>query len=75
VDARSPRLDPSSPLLDLTRDTVFSRIDLVFGGDDDVEEPIAHTVAGLFGPPGRLALDLMRSAAETARRRREEAHP
>jgi hypothetical protein len=33
VDARSPRLDPSSPFLGLTRDTVFSRIDLVFGGD------------------------------------------
>ena len=67
-------------------DALFFSRDLVVTGDteavvclrnalDDVDEPVAHTVAAMFGPPGRLALDLMRSAAETARRRREEAHP
>ncbi|WP_199533325.1 SCP2 domain-containing protein [Rhodovulum sp. 12E13] len=66
-------------------DALFFSRDLVVTGDteavvclrnalDDVEEPIAHTVAAMFGPPGRLALDLMRSAADT-RRRREEAQP
>lgn len=67
-------------------DALFFSRDLIVTGDteavvclrnalDDVDEPIAHTVAALFGPPGRLALEALRRAAATARRRTEEAHP
>jgi predicted lipid carrier protein YhbT len=63
-------------------DALFFSRDLVVTGDteaivclrnalDDVDEPVAHTVAAMFGPPGRLALRALRRAAETASTRTE----
>ncbi|MBK5933192.1 sterol-binding protein [Rhodovulum imhoffii] len=62
-------------------DALFFSRDLVVTGDteavvclrnalDDVDEPIAESVADMFGAPGRMALNALRRAAETAQKRK-----
>lgn len=64
-------------------DALFFSRDLVVSGDteavvclrnalDDVDEPIAESVAEMFGPPGRFALAVLRRAAETAREKKTQ---
>ncbi|MEX5726896.1 putative lipid carrier protein YhbT [Rhodovulum iodosum] len=63
-------------------DALFFSRDLIVTGDteavvclrnalDDVDEPIAESVADMFGPPGRAALNALRRAAENATKRKE----
>lgn len=63
-------------------DALFFSRDLTVTGDteaavclrnalDDVEQPIAESVADLFGPPGRAALGALRRAAARSRHSRE----
>ncbi|TCO72872.1 ubiquinone anaerobic biosynthesis accessory factor UbiT [Rhodovulum euryhalinum] len=62
-------------------DALFFSRDLIVTGDteavvclrnalDDVDEPIAESVAEMFGPPGRGALNVLRRAAENAQKRK-----
>ena len=65
---------------DLDGDALFFSRDLVITGDteavvclrnalDDVEGSIAEAVAGMFGPPGRAALHVLRRINDRRRRR------
>ncbi|SIO57445.1 Predicted lipid carrier protein YhbT, contains SCP2 domain [Rhodovulum sp. ES.010] len=62
-------------------DALFFSRDLIVTGDteavvclrnalDDVDDPIAESVADMFGPPGRAALNALRRAAENAQKRK-----
>ncbi|TDX31271.1 ubiquinone anaerobic biosynthesis accessory factor UbiT [Rhodovulum visakhapatnamense] len=62
-------------------DALFFSRDLIVTGDteavvclrnalDDVEDPIAESVADMFGAPGRGALNMLRRAAENAQKRK-----
>ncbi|MGC9419374.1 ubiquinone anaerobic biosynthesis accessory factor UbiT [Rhodovulum marinum] len=62
-------------------DALFFSRDLIVTGDteavvclrnalDDVDEPIAESVADMFGAPGRGALNFLRRAAENAQKRK-----
>lgn len=64
-------------------DSMFFSRDLTVTGDteavvclrnalDDVDRPVAETVADMFGPPGRVALRALRQAAERERAQAEE---
>ncbi|HBG97460.1 MAG TPA: sterol-binding protein [Rhodobacteraceae bacterium] len=66
-------------------DALFFSRDLTVTGDteaivclrnalDDVERPVAETVADMFGPPGRIALRALREAA-ARERQQAEAQP
>ncbi|MBN2905719.1 MAG: SCP2 sterol-binding domain-containing protein [Rhodobacteraceae bacterium] len=63
-------------------DALFFSRDLIVTGDteavvclrnalDDVDDPIAESVADMFGAPGRMALNALRRAAENAKKRKE----
>ncbi|TCP22474.1 ubiquinone anaerobic biosynthesis accessory factor UbiT [Rhodovulum adriaticum] len=63
-------------------DALFFSRDLIVTGDteavvclrnalDDVEDPIAESVADMFGAPGRMALNTLRRMAENAQKRKE----
>jgi predicted lipid carrier protein YhbT len=65
-------------------DALFFSRDLIVTGDteavvclrnalDDVDEPIAESVADMFGAPGRMALNALRRAAENAQKRKGAA--
>lgn len=64
-------------------DALFFSRDLIVTGDteavvclrnalDDVDDPIAESVADMFGAPGRGALTVLRRAAENAQKRKRE---